>query len=97
MSPNEALQLIKEPLGYLGYEFENALLVNRILVETNRHPGLIHIFCHELIKHMSSRHQGRVGSVRISADDIEKIRRDPEVRELICDRFDINTKPGSTL
>ena len=89
MNPNEAIELIKEPLGYLGYEFENALLVNRILVETNRHPGLIHIFCHELIKRLASRHQSRVGSELITADHIEQVRRDDNVRELICNRFEI--------
>ncbi|WP_339526466.1 hypothetical protein [Pseudomonas sp. EL_65y_Pfl2_R96] len=89
MSPMEALQLIREPLGYLGYEFETPLLMNRILVETNRHPGLIHIFCHELIQTLSARHQSRIGSLTIAADDIEQIRKDPAIRQLICDRFDI--------
>lgn len=89
MSPAEALQLIREPLGHLGYEFENPLLMNRILVETNRHPGLIHIVCHELIQTLNARHKGRVGSVTITADDIEQIRKDPNIRQLICDRFDI--------
>lgn len=89
MSPMEALQLIREPLGHLGYEFESPLLMNRILVETNRHPGLIHIFCHELIKTLSARHQGRIGNVKITLDDIDQIRKDPTVHELICDRFDI--------
>lgn len=89
MSPAEALQLIREPLGHLGYEFESPLLMNRILVETNRHPGLIHIFCHELIQTLSARHSRRVGSVMITADDIEQIRKDPGIRQLICDRFDI--------
>lgn len=89
MSPAEALQLIREPLGHLGYEFESPLLMNRILVETNRHPGLIHIFCHELIQTLSARHNRRVGSVVITADDIEQIRKDPGIRQLICDRFDI--------
>lgn len=89
MSPAEALQLIREPLGHLGYEFESPLLMNRILVETNRHPGLIHIVCHELIQTLNARHNRRVGSVTITAEDIEQIRKDPNIRQLICDRFDI--------
>lgn len=89
MSPAEALQLIREPLGYLGYEFDSPLLINRFLVETNRHPGLIHIVCHELIQTLSARHDRRIGSVTITADDIEQIRKDPLIRQLICDRFDI--------
>ncbi|MGE8303329.1 MAG: hypothetical protein ACN6PW_02620 [Pseudomonas kermanshahensis] len=89
MSPAEALQLIREPLGYLGYEFDSPLLMNRILVETNRHPGLIHIVCHELIQTLSARHDQRIGSTTVTADDIEQIRKDPLIRQLICDRFDI--------
>lgn len=89
MSPMEALQLIREPLAYLGYEFESPLLMNRILVETNRHPGLIHIFCHELIRMLCARHQNPIGTLKITTDDIEQIRKDPSIRELICDRFDI--------
>lgn len=89
MTPSEALQLIREPLGHLGYEFESPLLMNRILVETNRHPGLIHIICHELIQRLNARHNRRVGSVVITADDIEQIRKEPSIRQLICDRFDI--------
>jgi len=89
MSPAEALQLIREPLGHLGYEFDSPLLMNRILVETNRHPGLIHIVCHELIQTLSARHDRRIGSITITADDIEQIRKDPLIRQLICDRFDI--------
>ncbi|SEJ16585.1 hypothetical protein SAMN04244579_03352 [Azotobacter beijerinckii] len=89
MTPSEALQLIKEPLGYLGYDFESPVLVSRILVETNRHPGLIHIFCHHLIKHLASRHAGRLGTIRITTEDIEHICKDDRVRELIRDRFDI--------
>lgn len=89
MTPTEALQLIREPLGHLGYEFETPLLMNRILVETNRHPGLIHIVCHELIQTLSARHQNKIGSLVITTDDIEQIRRDHHINQLICDRFDI--------
>ncbi|MCS5516942.1 hypothetical protein NWF32_24620 [Pseudomonas qingdaonensis] len=63
--------------------------MNRILVETNRHPGLIHIICHELIRILNTRHSSRVGSIVITADDIEQIRKDAGIRQLICDRFDI--------
>lgn len=89
MTPTEAIQLIREPLGHLGYEFETPLLMNRILVETNRHPGLIHIVCHALIQTLSARHQNAVGSLVITTDDIEQIRRDHNINQLICDRFDI--------
>ncbi|MCD8560223.1 MAG: hypothetical protein LRY75_15715 [Shewanella xiamenensis] len=94
MTPTEAIQLIREPLGYLGYEFESSLLMNRILVETNRHPGLIHIFCNEMINRLAAKHTARVaankiGSFKITAQDIDVICKDKEIRQLICDRFNI--------
>jgi hypothetical protein len=89
MGPSEAIQLIREPLAYLGYEFESPLLVNRILVETNRHPGLLHIFCHELICHLSLIHKTAVGSKLITAEEIDNVRKDPRVKDLICNRFEI--------
>ncbi len=89
MNPTDALQLIREPLAYLGYEFESPLLMNRILVETNRHPGLIHIFCHELVKAKAANSKGKVGSVLISQTDIDLIRRDETIHDIICERFDI--------
>lgn len=89
MSPGEAIQLIKEPLGFLGYEFENSLLLNRILVATNRHPGLIHIFCHALVRRMADRDSGTVGTVTITSEDIEQVQNDPLVKRLIRDRFNI--------
>lgn len=94
MTPTEALQLIREPMAYLGYEFESPLLMNRILVETNRHPGLIHIFCNEMINRLSARHNAKIaankiGSFKITAQDIDVICKDKEIRQLICDRFNI--------
>lgn len=94
MTPSESVQLIREPLAYMGYEFESPLLMNRILVETNRHPGLIHIFCNEIINRLSSRHNtkvatNKIGSAKITANDIDVICKDKEIRQLICDRFNI--------
>lgn len=89
MTPGEALMLIREPLSNLGYEFDSVLPINRVMVETNRHPGLIHIFCHYLIVHLAGRTNARVGNVKITSEDIETISRDPEVRDLISNRFEI--------
>lgn len=94
MTPSESVQLIREPLAYLGFEFESPSLMNRILVETNRHPGLIHIFCHEIINRLSLRHNtkvtsNKIGSTKITANDIDIICKDKEIRQLICDRFNI--------
>ena len=89
MSAAEAHLLVREPLRILGYEFESSILVNRILVATNRHPGLLQIFCHELLLNMANRHQANVGSIKITADDVNTVRNNARVHKLITERFDI--------
>ena len=84
----DAIQLIREPLSYLGYEFESSLVVNRILVETNRHPGLIHYFCYELIKYLSKHNAAKVGQKIITINEIDEIRRQGKVSQLISERFE---------
>jgi len=85
----DAMQLVNEPLRILGYEFDDDLLAARILVTTNRHPGLIHIFCAELLKWMSKRHNDAVGAIKITTNDVVRIIRDPNVNKLIRNRFDM--------
>lgn len=85
----DAMQLVNEPLRILGYEFDDDLLAASILFTTNRHPGLIHIFCAELLKWMSKRHKDPVGAIKITANDVNRIVSDPNVNLLIRDRFDM--------
>lgn len=89
MMPAEAIQLIREPLSYLGYEFATPLLINQVLVKSNRHPGLIHYFCHELVNTLASRHQGKVGQVMITAEDINEVGNNADVQRVISNRFEI--------
>lgn len=86
---HDAVQLVREPLQILGYEFEDPLLANRILVITNRHPGLIHIFCHELVLWMGRKNGKNVGAQTIGHADVERIEQDSEVTRLIRNRFDM--------
>jgi hypothetical protein len=85
----DAMQLVNEPLRIFGYEFEDDLLAASILFTTNRHPGLIHIFCAELLAWMAKLHKGVVGSIKITANDVDHIARDKEVNRLIRNRFDM--------
>lgn len=89
LETHEAAQLVRVPLQTLGYTFEDPLQVSRILVTTNRHPGLLHIFCDKLLRSLAQRHTERVGSVRISAADIARIVNDSDVKALIRSRFDM--------
>lgn len=85
----DAMQLVNEPLRILGYEFEDELLSATILFTTNRHPGLIHIFCAELLEWMAKLHKGAVGTIKITANDVDRVARDKEVNRLIRNRFDM--------
>lgn len=85
----DAIQLVCEPLHILGYQFEDPLLANRILAITNRHPGLIHIFCHELLRRVSRKPFENVGTARITSDDVDRVERDPVVTDLIRLRFEM--------
>jgi len=89
MSTQDALHLIKEPLFSAGYKFDNAQVANRILAITNRHPGIIQVFCHELIASLSTSKGGHVGSQIITDDDITNVQQKQEVIDLIRTRFDM--------
>lgn len=85
----DALQLIREPLEVLGYEFEDELGANRILSAVNRHPGLLQIFAHELLKRLAASHMGPVGTRKITSDDITWVSLNPTVRDQIRNRFNM--------
>jgi hypothetical protein len=85
----DAMQLVTEPLRILGYEFEDDLLAATILFTTNRHPGLLHIFCAELLDWKAKQHNGAIGTIKITSHDVDRIARDKDVNLLIRNRFDM--------
>ncbi|MDX9953241.1 MAG: hypothetical protein RBT75_04060 [Anaerolineae bacterium] len=85
----EALHLVKEPLLAAGYRFENGRVANRILATTNRHPGLIQVFCHELIDYLCNNRKTRIGDGVITSEDVESVARLQKVLDLIRNRFDM--------
>ena len=88
LEPSAAQQLVCEPLEVLGYRFEDAGTVLRILSYTNYHPGLIQIFCHELLNHLRSRqHKRQFPPYPIIQRDVDNVYRLSEVRERIRERF----------
>ncbi|MFS1524061.1 hypothetical protein ACL7TT_08105 [Microbulbifer sp. 2304DJ12-6] len=89
MPTQEALHLVIEPLRAAGYRFANAHVANRILAITNRHPGLIQIFCHQLINYLSANRRADVGSVIINDEEITNVGKTKEVMSLIRKRFDM--------
>jgi hypothetical protein len=89
MATQEALQLVVEPLRAAGYHFEQEAVAKRILAITNRHPGLIQVFCHELIDFLGTNSTSPVGEMVIRVEDVEAVARMKHVGELIRKRFDM--------
>lgn len=81
-----AHQLINQPLRALGYRFDNTTVL-RVLSYTNSHPGLIQIFCQELLRRLNKRTGNSLPPNRIEKDDIEAVYRLPKVRDCIKERF----------
>ena len=50
LEPLAAMRLVREPLETLGFRFSDEATVFQILSYTNYHPGLIQLFCQELLK-----------------------------------------------
>jgi len=85
LEPADASSLVREPLEALGYTLDEACVFG-ILSYTNYHPGLIQIFCHELVKRLYS--QGNQKENTITLDEIEAVYLNEEVRAKIKERFE---------
>ncbi len=88
LEPKAAQELVQEPLKILGYRFVDDANVLRILSYTNYHPGLIQIFCQELLKRLHSQTGRSLPPYLIEQKHVEDVYRLPEVRERIRERFD---------
>jgi len=62
LSHSDAQQLVLYPLAYLGYKISNNQLAT-ILSATINYPGIIHLFCYELIKDVSEKHNSYYAGV----------------------------------
>ena len=87
LTPQEARELIVQPMEAIGFRFRNADPILRILAYTSRHPGLIQLFCKHLVDYQHKRPPGSLPPWEITQEDVEAIYRQPEVRESIVDRF----------
>lgn len=85
LEPKDATELIRLPLFYLGYRFSDTTGPLRILSYTNYHPGLIQLFCQELLNRMRKRSNRRF-PFQITQTDIEVIYQ--QLKDQIKERFD---------
>ncbi len=87
LEPRDATALVRQPVEALGFVFDDDDDVLRILSYTNYHPGLIQLFCHELLKQMQTEAAPRP-PVSITRQHVDKVYQQPHVRKGILDRFD---------
>jgi hypothetical protein len=83
-----AQALVKRPLQALGYSFKDQSGVLRILSYTNYHPGLIQLFCWELLRKLHARSGDQLPPYEVTQSDVESVYRIQKVRDDIRDRFD---------
>jgi hypothetical protein len=90
LEPTAARQLIRQPLEALGFRFpevdETPIL--GILAYTNYHPGLVQLFCRELLQMLYRRRPSDLEPYVIQRSDIEAVYRQEEVQKEIRLRFD---------
>jgi hypothetical protein len=87
LEPRASQELIHQPMESLGFCFADERAVLRILAYTNYHPGLIQLFCRELIKHLCRRDVNELAPYPIEQSDIEVVYRRDQVRDEIRKRF----------
>ncbi len=88
LEPRPAQQLIKEPLEAVGYRIDGPSIL-RILSYTNYHPGLIQLFCHELLRMLHKRADRLDPPYHITQEEVEAVYRSADVRDAIRDRFNL--------
>ena len=85
---HDACELVMDPLGALGYRFENPELVWRLLLVTNYQASLVQIVCDALVRYLQKRQIPESGGrMIVTAQDVRDVCSDPKVRELIAQRF----------
>lgn len=88
LEPKAAQQLVCEPMETLGYRFKDDTTVLRILSYTNYHPGLIQLFCSELLNRLRAHPPAYLPPHTIEQAHVEAVYRTTQVRERIRERFD---------
>lgn len=84
-----AEDLITRPFRALGFQFESAALVRRIVSISNYHPGLVQIFCYRLLENLYKNYSEWKSPTRfVTEDDVLSIERDASFKEDVRNRFD---------
>jgi hypothetical protein len=84
LSGTEARELIQGRMALLGIDIPDDALLHLVAL-TNYHPGLLQALARQLVDMV--RGSGATPPFRLTLEDVERLSRDPEVQELIRERF----------
>ena len=90
LSSDDAMDLIRIPMAYLGFEIGEPQ-IELILSNTNSYPGLIHMFCNALIQSVCRDYEQCCGDetyppYRISDAQMQTVFREQDIRKEIGQR-----------
>ncbi len=96
-SPLEARQLLKEPLYYLGLRFPNDRDISLILANTNYFPGLIQLYCANLVDAMrkddyAGYNEGDTPAYDVTTKHFKKVLSDQGFTDQVREKFEITLK-----
>lgn len=86
LEASEALRLVQQPFEILGFQIDNPTAL-RILSYTNYHPGLIQIFCAELLRTLYRKPRQDALPYIVTRSDVEAVYLKADVRNSIRERF----------
>lgn len=89
LETQDAIDLVQEPLAIAGYYFADPMLINHVLVATNRHPGLIQAYCAKLLEYLHKDPRIKIGFAQISQAHLDSVSKDKDVQERIQHRFNM--------
>ncbi|MET8977710.1 hypothetical protein ABZX85_19035 [Streptomyces sp. NPDC004539] len=88
LKPQDAVELVEEPMAAVGLTFEARDLVWHILGLTNYQANLLQIFCDRLVAYMQQRSMPADGRhAPITWEDVQQVAGMEEVRGLIAERL----------
>ena len=95
-----ARNLVEDPFRVLGFRFETADLVFRILAQTNYYPSLIQVYCSVLLKTLNEQLKDSFDARRhppyaITSRHLDEVYGNKELREGIRNRFQLTLELDS--
>ena len=85
---SDAQRLVQEPLRTMGFQFEDPLLVDRILTYTECHPSEVQFFCHKLVQMIREERANEKIPIIIRQSDVEEVAENNDIRGGIRRRFE---------